>query len=70
MKLGAFKSKDLTEAVENITAVFTGEDGCVAFVKFHTLLKHLDEQAIQGDAAAKKATDIVRQFNRLIKLIM
>lgn len=68
MKIGKFSSSELTKAMENILDTFSGVDGGVSYVMFCNMIKDLDDEAINGDINAKKLTDIVRQFSKLINI--
>ena len=51
-----------------ITDVFTGADGGVAFVKFCSFMQNMEQQAVEGNAAAKDILQIVKRFARLLEV--
>ena len=56
----------LHDAVSTLMATFSGED--MSFLPLVNLLVQLDSQERNGDVAAGKVLDSLRQFTRLVKL--
>lgn len=54
------------KAVNDITAVFSCEDGGISFVKLMTFIDFIDRKAVEGDDLAQRAIRHIVDFHRLI----
>jgi len=54
------------KSFDDISDIFTGEDGGVSFIKLKQFVEEFDKKAANGDEAARQIIDIVTNFSKLV----
>jgi hypothetical protein len=62
--------RELKDAFQNITEIFTAEDGGLRLLQVRTALERLDAQALDGDKGAEQIVGMFTNFGRLLSVLV
>jgi hypothetical protein len=65
-----FQTQQLTDDMNLILDVFVGADGGVDYIKLRSALISFEQRAMEGDESSKQIIQIVRNFAKLIEVII